>query len=229
MLLNPTGGVLGGDRLITEIVQEPGTHACLTTPSATRIYRTAAEPAILDTVVRVDDGAFLEYFPDHVIPHVRSALRQSLRVELGRESRAIVIDSLASGRVAHGERWSFTEMDSRIEVHVCGHPAFINRTRIVPAAMRPDRFGLMEDYDYMSCIGIFAGGFARWKELSAAANDLFDGAENIRAAATELSRGGCSVRILARSAPDMTHATKQVWDAARHLIAGLPPFDHRKY
>lgn len=229
MLLNPTGGVLGGDRLITEIVQEPGTHACLTTPSATRIYRTAAEPAILDTVVRVDDGAFLEYFPDHVIPHVRSALRQSLRVELGRESRAIVIDSLASGRVAHGERWSFTEMDSRIEVHVCGHPAFINRTRIVPAAMRPDRFGLMEDYDYMSCIGIFAGGFARWKELSAAANDLFDGAENIRAAATELSRDGCSVRILARSAPDMTHATKQVWDAARHLIAGLPPFDHRKY
>src|SRR5450631_2803871 len=30
MLLNPTGGVLGGDRLITEIVQEAGTHVCLT-------------------------------------------------------------------------------------------------------------------------------------------------------------------------------------------------------
>ena len=29
MLLNPTGGVLGGDHLVTEIIQEPDTHVCL--------------------------------------------------------------------------------------------------------------------------------------------------------------------------------------------------------
>src|SRR5580700_10276216 len=69
MLLNPTGGVLGGDRLVTEIELEPGTHLCLSTPSATRVYRTEAEPAILDAVIRVGEGATLEYFPDHIIPH----------------------------------------------------------------------------------------------------------------------------------------------------------------
>src|SRR6202521_5782889 len=84
MLLNPTGGVLGGDHLITDIVQEAETHVCLTTPSATRIYRTAEKPAILETVIRLDEGATLEYIPDHVIPHAGSALRQSLRVEMGR-------------------------------------------------------------------------------------------------------------------------------------------------
>src|ERR1700733_2901557 len=105
MLLNPTGGVLGGDHLTTEITLEAGTHVCLTTPSATRIYRTADKPAILETVIRLDQGATLEYFPDHVIPHVGSALRQSLRIELLRGSRAIILDSMASGRVAHGERW----------------------------------------------------------------------------------------------------------------------------
>ena len=133
MLLNPTGGVLGGDHLVTEIVQEAGTHVCLTTPSATRIYRTAEKPAILETVIQLGEGATLEYFPDHVIPHVGSALRQSLRIEMARGSRAIILDSMASGRVAHGERWSFTEMDSRTEVFACGRPAYINRTRIVPA------------------------------------------------------------------------------------------------
>src|SRR6202140_5823548 len=30
MLLNPTGGVVGGDHLVTEIVQEAETHVCLT-------------------------------------------------------------------------------------------------------------------------------------------------------------------------------------------------------
>ena len=69
MLLNPTGGVLGGDHLLTEIVQEKETHVCLTTPSATRIYRTAEKPAVLQTVIRLGEGATLEYLPDHVIPH----------------------------------------------------------------------------------------------------------------------------------------------------------------
>ena len=85
---------------------------------------------MLETVIKLGEGSTLEYLPDHVIPHAGSALRQSLRVEMGPGSAAILLDSLASGRVAHGERWSFTEIDSRIEVYVCGKPVFLNRTKI---------------------------------------------------------------------------------------------------
>ncbi len=229
MLLNPTGGVLGGDRLVTEIAQEAGTHVCLTTPSATRIYRTAEKPAILETTIRLDEGATLEYFPDHVIPHAGSALRQSLRIEMARGSRAIIFDSLASGRVAHGERWSFTEIDSRTEVLSCGRPAYINRTRIVPAAKRPDRLGWMEEFDYMSCMGLFAEGFTGWKEACAALNEELKSVPHICGAASLLSRGGCVVRFLARSASGMTQANKQLWDVARAGMLCLPPFDQRKY
>jgi urease accessory protein len=221
--------VLGGDHLITDIVQEAGTHVCLTTPSATRIYRTAEKPAILENAIQVGEGATLEYFPDHVIPHACSALRQSLRVEMARGSRAILLDSMASGRVAHGERWGFTEMDSRLEVFLCGRPACINRTRIIPATIPPNRFGVMGEFDYMSCLGIFADGFTRWKEVSAALNKELDGVPDVRGGASILSRGGCTVRFLARSAYDMMLANKRLWDAARELVTGLPPFDHRKY
>jgi urease accessory protein len=229
MLLNPTGGVLGGDHLTTEIVLEPGTHVCLTTPSATRIYRTAEKPAILETVIHVGEGATLEYFPDHVIPHAGSALRQSLSIEMARGSRAIILDSIASGRVAHGERWSFTEMDSRTEVFACRRPAYINRTRIVPSEKRPDQLGLMEEFDYLSCMGLFADGFTRWKEVCAALNEELKSAPNVRGGASMLSRCGCVVRFLARSASDMTMTNKQLWDVARGQVAGLPPLDHRKY
>jgi urease accessory protein len=229
MLLNPTGGVLGGDHLITEIVQEAETHVCLTTPSATRIYRTAEKPAILETLIHLEEGATLEYFPDHVIPHTGSALRQSLRIDMARGSRAIILDSMASGRVARGERWSFTEMDSRTEVFACGRPAYINRTRIVPATKRPDRLGLMEECDYISCIGLFADGFTRWKEFSAALNEVLTNVPNVRGGATLLSRGGCVARFLARSASDMTLANKKLWDAAREILLHISPLDHRKY
>jgi len=229
MLLNPTGGVLGGDHLITDIVQEAETHVCLTTPSAARIYRTAEKAALLETVIRLGEGATLEYFPDHVIPQAGSALHQSLRIEMARGSRAIILDSMASGRVAHGERWSFTEVDSRMEVYACGRPAYINRTRIVPGKNRPDRLGWMGEFDYMSCMGLFADGFERWKEVAAALNEELNSVPNVRGGATLVSRGGCVARFLARSASDMTLANKKLWDAARAQVAGLPPFDHRKY
>jgi urease accessory protein len=229
MLLNPTGGVLGGDHLVTNIVQEPGTHVCLTTPSATRIYRTSEKPAILETVIHLGEGAALEYSPEHVIPHAGSALRQSLRIEMARASRAIIVDSMASGRVAHGERWNFTEIDSRTEVYACSRPEYISRTRIVPAGKRPDQLGLMEEFDYMSCMGLFADGFTRWEQVAAGMNEELKSVPNVHGGATLLSRGGCVVRFLARSASDMTIANKKLWDAARKHVADLPPFDHRKY
>jgi urease accessory protein len=229
MILNPTGGVLGGDHLVTEIVQEASTHVCLTTPSATRIYRTLEKPAILETVIRVGEGATLEYFPDHVIPHECSALQQSLRVEMATGSRAILFDSMASGRVAHGERWKFREMDSRMEVVSSGRPTYINRAKIFPALQRPDRTGWMEEFDYLGSVGFFADEFLNWKEFCATLNDELNAIPTVKGAACLLSRNGCMVRFLARSASDMTLANKRLWDVGRRNLFHLPPFEHRKY
>jgi urease accessory protein len=229
MLLNPTGGVLGGDHLVTEIVQEAGTHACLTTPSATRIYRTADKPAIVETAIQLGEEATLEYFPDHVIPHIGSSLRQSLLLEMAPGSRAILFDSMASGRVAHGERWCFTEVDSRTDVYGNGRPVYINRTRIVPALHRPEQLGLMEEFDYLSSMYVFADGFTGWKDFAATLHEELSSVPEIRGGASVLARGGCVVRFLARSAPHMTLANKRLWDTARERLAHLPPFDYRKY
>lgn len=229
ILLNPTGGVLGGDRLVTEIVQQAGTHVCLTTPSATRIYRTAEKPAIIETAIQLGEGATLEYLPDHVIPHAGSALRQSLTIEMSRGSRAVVLDTLASGRVAHGERWSFTELDSRTRVNVCGRPAYINRTRIVPAERNPSGAGFMEDFDYLSSMILLADGLADWGRVAAAMNAEVERVTEVRGGVSLLSRGGCAIRFLARSAVGMTYLNKKLWDAARDLVLQAPAFDHRKY
>jgi urease accessory protein len=229
MLLNPTGGVLGGDHLVTDIIQEAKTHVCLTTPSATRIYRTIEHPAILETTIQLGEGATLEYFPDHMIPHARSSLRQSLRLEMASGSRAIVLDSMASGRVAHGERWSFTEMDSHMEVRMAGKPAFLNRTRISPASENPQQIGMMEEFDYMTCMGLFAERFADWPRVAAALQAELDRVPQVCGGVSLLSRNGCVVRFLARSASDMVCLNKKLGDAARDLVLRMPAFDYRKY
>jgi urease accessory protein len=229
MLLNPTGGVLGGDHLLTEIVQEKETHVCLTTPSATRIYRTAEKPALLETVIQLGEGATLEYLPDHVIPHNGSALHQSLRVEMARGSRAILLDSVAAGRVAHGERWTFSEIDSRTEVILYGNPVFLNRTKINPVEHQPEHLGLMEEFSYMACLSLFADGFKDWPGVAAAMNTQLENVPQVKGGVSLLSRGGCVIRYLAISASDLIRTNKKLWNTARELIVQLPPFDHRKY
>ena len=78
--------------------------------------------------------------------------------------------------------------------------SYLNRTRIVPTERKPDRFGWMQDFDYMSCMALFADGFSNWKELCSAANEELNGVPDLLGGATELSHGGCVVRFLARSA-----------------------------
>src|SRR5207245_635300 len=81
-ILNPTGGLVGGDRLDVTIDVGPGAHACLTTPSATKVYRTTGAMAEQHVSIVVDAGAMCEWIPDHTIPFPGSRLRQTLDARL---------------------------------------------------------------------------------------------------------------------------------------------------
>jgi urease accessory protein len=229
MLLNPTGGLVGGDHLITRIVQGGFTGVCVTTSSATRVYRTASHPAIQQTLIRVDEGASLEYLPDHVIPHAGSELRQSLQVEMARESRAIIWDALAAGRVARDERWDFRSFESHTEVLLCDRPLFINRTRINPVYQRPEQLGLMEGFSYLASLAVLADGFREWEGLIASLEAQLTSIPQIRGGVSLLGDSGCLVRLLTHSAADLTLAQARLWAQARQLVLGLAPFDLRKY
>jgi urease accessory protein len=229
MLLNPTGGLVGGDYLFTRIIQRSDTRVCLTTPSATRVYRTRAEPAVLETQIQVGDRASLEYLPDHVIPYCDSKLRQSLRVEMGSGSRAIFWDAMSAGRVAQGERWRFDDVDSRIEINLCGRPVFLNRTRIRPAGLDPERLGFAEGFNYLATLVLVADEWGGWEETTAAMNAELRNIPHVHGGSSPLASGGCVVKLLARSASDLVGAQAALWGRARQMVLGSPAIDLRKY
>ena len=61
VLVHPPGGLVGGDTLDLEVNVGPQAHGLLTTPGATRFYRSAAEPARQNTYLRLAAGARLEW------------------------------------------------------------------------------------------------------------------------------------------------------------------------
>ena len=228
MLLNPTGGLLGGDHLKTEIRLGAGAHVCLTTPSATKVYRTLGPPAVQETTIRLGDGAVLEYLPDHVIPHPGSALHQSLTIEMEPGSRAIVLDAFAVGRLARGEQWNFKELVNRITITSEGRPLFLDRAKLDPLKQTQAGLGGTEGHGYFATFLLFSNGVEDWTDITSALGECLNNLPSILGGVSPISRGGCVVRFLAPSAPDLTQVVQSLWALSRKLLLGLPPVDMRK-
>jgi len=115
-VLNPTGCVLGGDRLSIRVTAGADTHVLLTTPSATKVHRTDGAVAEQIVELTVGPGAVLEWLPDHTIPHTGAAYRQRLHARVGSGATLVVADAFAVGRVARDERWRFALLESALSV-----------------------------------------------------------------------------------------------------------------
>ena len=63
VLVHPPGGLVGGDTLDLSIRVGPNAHGLITTPGATRFYRSTGERAVQRTQIELEAGARLEWLP----------------------------------------------------------------------------------------------------------------------------------------------------------------------
>jgi urease accessory protein len=227
-LLNPTGGVLGGDRLDTRVELGAGSRVCLSTPSATRVYRSAGPPAIQRVTARVGEGAWLEYMPDHLIPSPGARLIQSIEVSLAPGAAAVLCDAWSVGRLARGEAWLFHLLDSGIVATDAEGLLFKERV-VLDGARGWGGLGAADGMAYVAAVLCLAPCHPRLDGLAAAlAAGMAGTATGAKAGVTPLARGGALVRILATSAPVMQRAIHLAWAACRAWLWDLPPLLLRK-
>ena len=227
-LLNPTGGVLGGDRLETRVELGAGSRVCLSTPSATRVYRSAGLPAVQRVTFHVGEGAALEYLPDHVIPSPGSRLIQSVLLDLAPGAVAILCDAWAAGRAARGEAWRFGLLDSSTTARDREGLLFKDRV-VLGGAQGWGGLGAAEGMAYVATVSCLAPAHAGIDTLDAAlAATLASPASGVTAGVTALARGGVVARILAPSAPALQRAVEASWATCRRHLWGLSPLALRK-
>jgi urease accessory protein len=112
VLVHPPGGVVGGDVLAIDATLDSGTHALITTPGATRFYRSAGAPARQKATLHVGAGARLEWLPLETIAHGGCLAENHVRMQLAPGAEMIGWDLLALGLPASGEafdRGSFVQ------------------------------------------------------------------------------------------------------------------------
>jgi urease accessory protein len=229
MILNPSGGMAGGDRLRIGARIGAGAAATLITASASKVYRTTGAPACQKFTATLEPGATLEYLPDHTIPHPGSILHQSAHITMAPGSRLIFYDAIAAGRVGRGERWQFKEIRSETIIRRGTRPIYISRANIVPDAMPLDQIGWMENFNYLATVVVAGDSDNDWSALGAQLDAAIVDSPEISGGVSEIAGGGCVVRLLTLSADTLNNIAAILWGIARRNLLGQQAFSLRKY
>ncbi len=129
-LLHPPGGVVGGDRLDIKLDLNTDSHALLTTPGATKFYRSAGQTAVQQQVFHVRDDAVLEWLPQENIFFPGSQVKNSLQLYLEGSAKAAVWEIQCFGRPVINEVFDTGSLDSHWQVFRDDKPLLIERLRV---------------------------------------------------------------------------------------------------
>jgi urease accessory protein len=194
-IVNPTAGLLAGDRVRYEVAVEKGAHVLLTAPSASRAHRIVEGDARVTQEFRVANGGWLESWPEMFIPQGGARYRQKTTLRVAEGGEALLIEMIAPGRTASGEVFVFAELDWETDVFLGDVKIARERYVLMPesptlAAMRAQ---FPEAY-YASCFVVsphLRTDSECWRRI----HDLHNADAWVGCSA--LVRGGWAIRVLA--------------------------------
>jgi urease accessory protein len=97
VLIHPPGGLVGGDTLDIRVSVASGAHGLITTPGATRFYRSDDKRAAQRTQLKLASGARLEWLPMETILHPGCIAENKFRFDLDPGAEMIGWDITALG------------------------------------------------------------------------------------------------------------------------------------
>jgi urease accessory protein len=104
IIVHPPGGIAGGDRLSIDVVAQQQAHALLTTPGASKWYRSLGPTASSTAHLKIESNATLEWLPREAIVFDGSRVHARLEIDVAAQGRCIGWEIWCLGRTASGER-----------------------------------------------------------------------------------------------------------------------------
>lgn len=130
------GGLVDGDAVALEVTVEAGATAVVTTQASTKVYKGRSRQTL---AVRVHGDGTALLVPDAIVPYRGATFAQQTHVALTGASTLVLCDVVTAGRVAHGERWDATRIDTALRIEVDGVARVVDRIVIEDGA-RLQRF-----------------------------------------------------------------------------------------
>ncbi len=220
-VVHPPGGVVGGDRLELSVVAQEGAHALITTPAATKLYR--SDGRVARQAQEIDArGAIVEWLPQETIVFPEARARIATRVRLSERSRFVGWEVACYGRPASGMAFAGGFVAQDFELWVDGAPRVLDRLRFDGAgeSMRA-AFGLA-GHPVLGTLFAYPADEA----LLAMARAVME-RELIAGAACTCVAGVLVCRAIGTHADAVRRLFTAIWAAVRPSVAGCPAVQPR--
>jgi urease accessory protein len=130
LVVHPPAGIAGGDRLEIDIALLDGAHALVTTPGATKWYRSGGSRAYQSVALTVARDACLEWLPQESIVFDGADVDAAITISCERGATCIGWDIVVLGRRASGERFDRGAFRQDVTLSCDGRTLWRERARL---------------------------------------------------------------------------------------------------
>ncbi len=116
VLVHPPGGLVGGDTLEIAVQARAGSHGLITTPGATRFYRSEGALALQTTHLQLDSASRLEWLPLEALCYSACQAENRLTMHVAPDAELIGWDVTALGLPHADQPFVLGQFHQHIEV-----------------------------------------------------------------------------------------------------------------
>ncbi len=218
-IVSSSGGILQGDKYTIDIILEKNALAHITTQGATRVYGMNVSNAIQVVNVSLDDGAYLEFIPDQIIPYKNSRFYQEINFKVHDNATMIYSEIISPGRIGMGEVFDYDICYLRsIGKNHKDELRFTDYTKIEPKKMNLQDFGLLEQKQIVATMYILAKTKDIEKIIQTLENEIKNSAEIVVGWSTMTKENGILLRILGNTTRDVIRLVYDITKIVRKVI-----------
>ncbi|MER7749686.1 urease accessory protein UreD [Streptomyces bacillaris] len=229
-LMATGGGVAQADRYRMDFRCGPGTEVHLTTQAATKVFRMEHDYAAQQVHLTADEGSYVEYLPDPVIPFEGSRFYQRTEVTVAPGATVVLGDTVTAGRLARGERHAYRVFAADLRIsRPDGTLLAVDTQRLCPDTDRAGALGpaVFAGHDHVSSLYAVTGR-APATEVADVLHEAVAG-HGVTYGVSVLPREcGAWLRLLDDSPVRVAAAHTAAWAAVHRLLTGHPAPPVRK-
>jgi len=220
IIIHPPAGIAGGDVLEIDVFVGTECHTVLSTPSATKWYKSFNNPATQSIQFDLGASAKLDWLPQENLFFKGADAKVLTKLNLHSSSSFIGWDAAMLGRHASGEEWSKGHVHMRNQIYRDGKLLWIENGQINAEDMY---------YKSLPQIGsspvfatLWAVGPACSRTLAESLSIMMPWTDSLRAGVTYLPQGVLLARAVSNDIELTRNWMINTWSTLRPLVHGVP-------
>ena len=220
-IVSSGGPNVDGDRYEQHFSLARDAFAHITTGAATKIAQMRHNHSALRQYITLDEGAYMEYLPEPIIPHRGSRFYSHTHITIAPTATLLYAEIYLCGRRWSGERFDYDILSVGVQAERSdGQRLFRDKFIVRPHTQNPSVVGVMGEYEVLANVIVLTPKPMADRIYSLCEPRLD---ETLMAGVTSLpNECGLIYRIMGYDSQSVKHAVREFSSLVRQAVRGYP-------